>query len=513
MTDLELKERIYSKEILKYYKENKMAAINLQNNTLASLSSSVNVPTLDRSELSVGIVHLSVGNFMRSHLALYTQEMMTETKDYTWGIAGMNLFDSKKDFDLSQALKEQDYLYTVLEKDKDFSQATICIALCALNVIRDGVTRTLTQLTDQRTKILSMTITEGGYMSAAEMLENQQIQKDLKNPRNPKTLPGLIVEALRRRFDKGYPPFVILSCDNVIGNGQITKEMITSFAELKNPALAKRITDEVIFPNSMVDRITPATTEDDIQKCINQYGIIDLAPVPCEPFRQWVIEDSAQAVLPKWDLVGAQFVTDVTAFERIKLRLLNAGHSALGYSGHLAGYNYIDEVANDPAFKKYLKKMLTEEVAPLLSSPNSMDLNEYISQIIHRFSNPEIKDTALRICSDGSGKMPKFILPSIQSALTSKKSIQISRLSLVVASWIKFLGDNAEVAAAQEPLSEDLIPLAQNTKQTGIVSGFLKFTPVFENLGESDIFNREVQQAYELLYKEGTRQTIELYSK
>jgi mannitol 2-dehydrogenase len=299
----------------------------------------------------------------------------------------------------------------------------------------------LEKMADPEVRIISLTITEGGYNmdSATEefRMSDEAVQWDLNHPDRPKTVFGYLIRALKRRRNKGIPGLTILSCDNIQHNGEVCKNMLISYMREAEPGLTGWVEENTTFPNTMVDRITPLTTRADKDYLKDHFHIDDQWPVTCEPFIQWAVEENFANGRPLWQSLGVQFVKDVTPYEKMKIRLLNAGHSLLGFLGALYGYNTIDETVRGPLFNSFLRRFMDREVTPVLGKIEGIDLEDYKDLLIKRFSNPNIKDRLSRICSESSAKIPKFLLPTIQEQLNRGGSTQFG--ALVVASWYRYL--------------------------------------------------------------------------
>ena len=288
------------------------------------------------------------------------------------------------------------------------------------------------------TKIVSLTITEGGYnfnpATGEFELGNPDVQHDLENPSSPKLVFGYLAAALRKTARcRAAPPSPVQSCDNIQHNGDTARKMLLAFADKQDAELARWIESEVCFPNAMVDRITPVTTPEDIAYLSTETGLRDEWPVSCEPFTQWVIEDDFANGRPAWENVGAQFVADVTPYEKMKIRLLNAGHSLLGLLGSIHGHETIAGCTADPLFATYLRRFMDIEVTPVLDPVEGVDLEAYKDSLIERFGNPNIKDDLARICLESSAKLPKFLIPTIHDNLARGGSIEYG--ALVIAAW------------------------------------------------------------------------------
>lgn len=333
-------------------KINTRSTIHLNEASLSRLPENVRTPKYDRTQLMNSIVHIGVGAFHRAHQALYLDNYFHQTRDRHWGICGVGLLEQDKR--LRDAFQAQDCLYTLVERAPAGDSAQIIASINRYLFAPDNRQAVIEALAAPECRIVTLTITEAGYYyiegSGEFDVNHPTIQHDLQHPEAPIGTFGFLSAALERRRNQGLPPFTVLSCDNLQGNGAIARNMLTAFAELRDPHLARWITENVAFPNSMVDRITPATTELDKMMVAEKFGIDDACPVVAEPFIQWVIEDSFCAGRPDWETVGVQMTSDVHPYELMKIRLLNASHLLIGYLGVLAGYRYVDEVMADPVF-------------------------------------------------------------------------------------------------------------------------------------------------------------------
>src|SRR3954447_25718737 len=329
----------------------------LSTGTLSELEDSVAVPSYDRSRVTSGIVHFGVGGFHRAHQAMYLDTLMNDSKALDWGITGVGLLPG--DRRMHTVLHDQDCLYTLVVKDADGTMHPRVIGSIVDYLFGpDDPEAVLAALTAPEARIVSLTITEGGYLVNQATGEfdasDASIAADLEAGATPSTAFGYLVEALRRRRDAGTEPFTVMSCDNIQGNGEVAHKMIGAFTRLKDPELADWLEAHVVFPNCMVDRITPVPTDHDRELLAERFGVEDGWPVVCEPFTQWALEDRFPTGRPAFDEVGVQLVPDVEPYELMKLRLLNASHQALCYLGYLSGYRYADEVCNDPLFTGFL---------------------------------------------------------------------------------------------------------------------------------------------------------------
>ncbi len=457
---------------------------------LPLISERVAVPEYDRSAINTGIVHVGVGNFHRAHEAFYTDRLLNlGTKN--WGICGICLLD--RDLKMYETLTGQDGLYTLVIKEPDgnLSLRVIGSLVEYYYAPADGAA-VISKMADPDVKIISLTITEGGYnydASTGEFMFSQpDIQWDLQHPDRPGTIFGYLAAALLQRKNMSAPGFTLMSCDNIQQNGEVCKKMLMTYLKECNPDLISWTEEHITFPNSMVDRITPVTSEQDITDLMSGYHIEDRWPVVCESFIQWVIEDNFAEGRPDWEKVGVQFVKDVGPYEKMKIRLLNAGHSLLGFTGSLYGYKTIDETLRNPVIKKFLREFMDYEATPVLNWNEGIDLEEYKNSLLQRFANPYISDHLSRICSESSAKIPKFLLPTIREQLERGGSLECS--ALIIAAWCRNLemaettGDTGEI---QDSMREILIEGAKSSVDKDPFA-FLNIKPVFGNLVRSEKF-------------------------
>jgi mannitol 2-dehydrogenase len=477
---------------------------------LTSLGPDVTRPGYDRSAVTPGIVHIGVGNFHRSHQALYVEEAMQAARSFDWGIQGVGILPH--DAPLLRALNEQDGLYTLLERSDEKVVARVVGSITPPLLGAHEPDAVFEALARASTRIVSLTVTEGGYCideaTGALDFEHRGVAHDLGSPgERPETVYGYLAEGLDRRRTRGLGPVTVLSCDNLSQNGRVVGRALLAFAEARSPELARWIGDHVSFPSSMVDRITPVTSDADRALLRAKYGVDDACLVTCEPYRQWVIEDSFVAGRPPLERVGVQFTRDVAPYQNVKIRLLNATHSAMGYLGYLCGYRHVHEVATAPEFTRYLTGLMDDEVTPLLAPLPGLELGPYKRSLLTRFGNRAIVDTLLRICSDGSAKIPKFILPSIADELARNGPIE--KLTLCVASWLRFL-DGVDEAGAPIPLQdsggERVANVVRRTKPDP--RPVLALREIFGELGSSERFVSTLERALASLYSQGARATL-----
>jgi mannitol 2-dehydrogenase len=480
---------------------------------LGELAKKASVPGYDVSQLSIGICHIGVGGFHRAHQAVYLDDLFNKKNDLSWAYCGIGILPHDKK--IADVFSEQESLYALKIKDELKQPPRIIGSIRKFIHADQNPEDALSLLAAPSTRIVTLTVTEGGYYyseSTGELLTDAPaIKHDLSTQSKFTTFLGYIVEALARRRASGVPPFTVLSCDNLQGNGHIAKKVIISFARLKDAALADWIERQVTFPCCMVDRITPVTTDEDKKSLSLNDGIDDQWPVVCEDFKQWVVEDHFCNGRPALEDVGVQFVSDVTPYEKMKIRLLNASHSAMGYLGYLAGFRYIDDIARDPEFARYIKGMMDQEVTPILPAVPGVDLSDYKQTLLRRFTNPHIRDQAARICMDGSAKMPKFILPSIQDNIERNSSFK--RLALCVAAWIRYLkavDEQGEPIEIKDPLAKELLKAAAGVTTTSTV--FFDALPdvIPAELRSSKVFIAVVDEQLKLLSSVGARRTLQM---
>jgi mannitol-1-phosphate/altronate dehydrogenase len=479
----------------------------LRDETLEHHGEHLLVPTYDRSALSPSVVHFSVGGFHRSHQLLYFDELAERRISNDWGVVGVGL----RSRTMKDALAPQDHLYTVVERSPEGERARVVGVMVDYHFAPDAPETVLDLLTDERTRMVSLTITGSGYRLCPETGEfdadDVDIRWDLAHPERPRTVFGYLAEALDRRRRAGVPPFTVVSCDNMHRNGDAARRAVVGFARLRDEVLARWIGDRVAFPSSMVDRITPHTTPEERAVVAQRYGIDDRWPVITEPFSQWVIEDTFSHGRPPLDEVGVRFVDDVARYELMKTRLLNASHCALGYLGTLAGHTSIDRVMAEPLFAEYVERMMDDEVTPLLPAPDGIDLGEYKRSLLQRFANPAIADQLYRLCRRGSTKMPHHLLPSLRQALDEDRPHGL--LTLAVAAWFRYLrglDPHGRPFRVDDPRADELQALARagGTDPRPLLSE----RSVFGDLGDRPAFVAELSTALERLERAGVRLAI-----
>ncbi|NNA56039.1 mannitol dehydrogenase family protein [Pseudomonas koreensis] len=407
---------------------------------LHRLAPEVQLPAYSLGDTRQGIAHIGVGGFHRAHQAYYTDALMNTGQALDWAICGVGL--RAEDRRARDDLKEQDYLFTLFELgDSDDTEVRVIGAIRDMLLAEDGAQALIDKLADPQIRIVSLTITEGGYCiddSTGEFMAHlPQIQHDLAHPGAPTTVFGFLCAALEKRRGTGTPAFTIMSCDNLPHNGAVTRKALLAFATLRNAGLRDWIEQNVSFPNAMVDRITPMTSTAHRLQLADKHAVDDAWPVVCEPFVQWVLEDKFVNGRPAWEQVGVQFTDDVSPYEEMKIKLLNGSHLALTYLGFLKGYRFVHETMNDPLFVRYMRAYMDLDVTPQLAPVPGIDLSDYKDTLVARFSNQAIADQLERVCSDGSSKFPKFTIPTINRLIADGR--ETKRAALVVAAWALYL--------------------------------------------------------------------------
>jgi mannitol 2-dehydrogenase len=479
--------------------------------TLSDLPADVPRPTYDRRRLSTGIVHFGVGGFHRAHEAMYLDRLMNDGKALDWAICGVGVMAG--DRRMKEVLDAQDGLYTLIVKAPDgTTEARVIGAIREYLFAPDDPEAVIDKMADEATRIVSLTVTEGGYNFSAVTGEfdeaNPAVQHDLQPGAAPGTTFGLITEALARRRARGVPPFTIMSCDNIQGNGDAAKRSFVAFARLRDADLGEWVEREVRFPNSMVDRITPMTTEEDIAELSRRFGIDDRWPVVCEPFTQWVLEDNFTLGRPPFEDAGVQLVDDVEPYELMKLRLLNASHQALCYFGYLAGYRLVHEVCQDRLFASFLLAYMDREATPTLEPVPGIDLTEYKHNLIARFSNAAVRDTVARLCAESSDRIPKWLLPVIRHNLATGG--EIHRSAAVVASWARYaegVDEQGRPIEIVDQLRDTLMANARRQHEDPLA--FVANRQVFGDLVDDERFVAAYLRALAGLHLKGARATLE----
>lgn len=479
--------------------------------TLADIGDRASLPSYRREDIRPGILHFGVGNFHRAHMAIYLHELFNKGRDLDWGIIGAGVMPS--DQRMRDTLKAQDFLTTVVEQDIDRSAATITGPMLDVITAPD-FDRIVSTLASPDIRIVSLTITEGGYFIDAATGKfdptHPAIVADAQDPAHPKTVFGLIIAGLRARRAAGIPAFTVMCCDNIPGNGEVTEATVCGLARLSDPEIADWIHHNVAFPNSMVDRITPATGQREIDITRDSYGIEDGWPVFCEGFKQWVLEDKFPLGRPALEEVGVTFVPDVAPYELMKLRILNGGHAAIAYPAALMDIHFVHESMENPLIRAFLAKLENEEIIPVVPPVPNTSLQDYFSLIETRFANPKIGDTIPRLAQDGSNRQPKFILPSTTDRLA--KGLDVQGLALVSALWCRYFEgttDSGKTIAFNDPSAERLHAAALASRDNA--QAFIGISDIFGSVGSDPHFQKRFGEAIGSLRSHGAAATLQRY--
>ncbi|GAA4655741.1 mannitol dehydrogenase family protein [Arthrobacter cryoconiti] len=478
---------------------------------LPHLSGNVVSPSYDRNKVITGIVHFGVGGFHRAHQAMYMDRLMNAGQAMDWGICGVGVL--AHDEKMAQVMDAQDCLYTLVLKHPDGTrEARVIGSMTEYLFAPADPEAVIEKMAAPTTRIVSLTVTEGGYnfhhVTGEFDAENPDVVHDLTPQAAPRTTFGLVTEALARRRTRGIEPFTVMSCDNIQGNGDVAKKMFTAFAALKDAELGAWMRENVAFPNSMVDRITPVTTDEDRAAIAEEFGIIDQWPVVCEPFEQWVLEDNFTLGRPPFQDAGVQVVHDVAPYELMKLRLLNSSHQALCYFGYLAGYRYAHEVAQDSLFVAFLLDYMDLEGTPALAPLPGVDLPLYKRTLIERFANEYVRDTLARLCAESSDRIPKWLVPVIWHNLEHDGGIE--RSAGIVASWARYAEGTDESGQPIEIVDALKVPLmAAAALQSEDKLAFLRNRDVFGDLVDNARFTAAYLRTLDTLHHKGARSAVE----
>ena len=471
----------------------------------------VALPAYDRKALTPGIVHIGLGNFHRAHMAVYLDDLFALGQGHDWAILGAGVRPA--DGLMREALLAQDCLSTVIQLDPAGKSARRIGAMTGFLPVQPDNAALIAAMADPAIRIVSLTVTEGGYFidpaTGAFDPTYPEIAADAANPH--RTAFGAILAALKARRAAGHAPFTVLSCDNLPGNGDVTRAAVTGLARLSDPAFADWIAANVAFPNGMVDRITPATGPRE-RALAATFGLDDdPVPVTCEPFRQWVVEDNFPQGRPALEQVGVTFTPHVHAFEKMKIRILNGGHATIAYPGGLLGIEFVHQAMAHPLILGLLNKVECEEIIPYVPPPPGTDLAAYYDQIVARFANPEVADTERRLCLDGSNRQPKFIVPSIRDALAAGG--KIDGLALVSALWCRYCAgteENGTPIPPNDPNWDRLVPLAQAARTAP--GAWLDGLPdVYGDTARESRFRTAFTTALSSLWSDGVAKTLSAY--
>jgi mannitol 2-dehydrogenase len=487
--------------------------VKLGQNALPQLT--IPVPAYDRSQVHVGIVHFGVGGFHRAHQAMYVDRLLNKGLANEWGICGVGVMPHDKR--MRDALGGQDGLYTlILENPDGTTDPRVIGSIVDFRYAPDDPEAVVELLADPATRIISLTVTEGGYNIRDDdggfNADNPDVQHDLTSDQPPVTVFGLVAAAMTRRRQRGLPSPTIVSCDNIVENGNVARRAFTSYAELADPQLAQWIQENTRFPNSMVDRITPVTTPEVIDKLETDFGVTDAWPVATEPFTSWVLEDDFADGRPPLDEAGVQMVDDVAPYEMMKLRLLNASHQGLCYFAYLAGYRLVHEAAQDPVIAEFLRRYMDSEATPTLKPVPGIDLAEYKRTLLERFANAYVRDTVARLCAESSDRIPKWLLPVVHDNLRSGGPVRLA--AAIVASWARYaegVDENGEEIKVVDRLADTLVPIARS--QHDDPTAFLANRAVFGDLVDEPRFVEPYLSTLDSLHHNGSRATLEALLK
>jgi mannitol 2-dehydrogenase len=476
--------------------------LELSAQNLRRLDPRIGTPPYDREALGAGIVHIGVGGFHRAHQAVYLDDVC-RTGLTDWSITGAGVLAG--DRRIAAALEAQDHLYTLVTRDALGMAVRVIGSITDYVLASDELEPLSARVADPATRIVSMTITEGGYpvdeASGAFLAPSADAL--------PPAFEAL-ARAFQRRRDAGLGGLTVQSCDNVMGNGDVARTATLGVCALVEPGLETWVADNVAFPNSMVDRITPQTADADREFLEREYGLVDRWPVVSETFIQWVIEDEFPYGRPPYEDVGVLITGDVRPYETLKLRILNAGHSTTTYMGALVGHTYIHEILADPLLARYLQRFHDDEATPSLPPVAGIDVSDYKRVVAERFANPEVKDQVARVCLDGTSKWPKFLVPTVESQLASGGQVKLSALAL--ASWCQYLlgtdDDGGEICISADPRLEEAQAFARESLADPVA--FLGFADVFgERLPAETRFVSAFGDALSSLREVGTYRTLE----
>ena len=463
------------------------SVMDLNNAALTGLP--IETPNYDRGSVNVGIAHIGTGHFHRAHQAMYIDRLLQQGLAREWGICGVGVMPG--DWTMRDVLTDQDGLYTlVLENPDGTRDAQVIGSIIDYRYAPDDPEAAIELLAAASTRIISLTITEGGY-------------RDADGPAFT-----LITEALARRRSRGIAAPTVVSCDNIENNGEIAGRAVLANAESRDPELAAWVGEHVGFPSSMVDRITPSTTLEMAKEVRRDFNVNDRWPVVAEPFTAWVLEDNFADGRPPFERAGVLMVDDVAPYELMKLRLLNAGHQCLAYFAHLCGFEYVHEAASDPLFAQLLRAYFESEAIPTLPPVPGIDLHEFSRTLVERFSNPGVRDTVARLCAYSSDRIPKWLLPVICDNVASGGSVRIA--AAVMASWARYAEGTDEWGEPYEvvdQLADSLIPIARSQYENP--TAFIEIGSVFGDLAHQPRFVQAYGWALDSLHRKGARATLE----
>ncbi|MFC7396022.1 mannitol dehydrogenase family protein [Chelatococcus sp. GCM10030263] len=480
---------------------------------LGSLPTAVERPRYDREAVTCGIVHLGIGAFHRAHQAVYTEDVLA-AGDHRWGILGASL----RSPDTRDALKPQDSLYTIAVRDSERERLRVVGSILDVMVGPEDPEALIARMSDPTVAIVSLTVTEKGYChdpATGQLDENHpDVVHDLAHPAAPRSALGYLAAAIARRRAAGVRPFTVMSCDNLPANGRTARRILTRFAALVSPELGRHVAEAIAFPDTMVDRIVPATTDIDRTHVGRVLGLADAWPIMTEPFTQWVIEDHFVAGRPAWETVGATIVGDVAPYEAMKLRLLNGSHSAIAYLGYLASHETVADAMADPAIAAYVAALM-DDTTVTLTLPAGADVTGYKASLIERFRNRALKHRTWQIAMDGSQKLPQRLLGTIRDRLD--RGMPIARHALAVAAWMRYVtgvDERGNPIDVRDPLAGDFAAIARDAGPVAerLAPALLGLRAIFgEELAADERFRAAVTQALSALYAKGAKATVAAY--
>ena len=485
--------------------------IKLSQATLDQLPVAILRPNYDRTRLSPGILHIGLGNFHRAHQSWYLHRLMQQGLAHDWAIigAGVRAFDATQ----RDRLAAQDYLTTLIELDPSGQSVEVVGPMIGYVPVAEGNGPLIAQMADPMIRIVSLTVTEGGYyidpVSKAFDADHSDMLHDAANPATPRTVFGAMVAALRLRRDLGVGPFTLQSCDNLQGNGTILRQTLVSLARLSDPDLAGWIDASCTFPNSMVDCIVPATGPAELAM-VHAFGIDDAVPVTHENFRQWVIEDAFCAGRPDWEKVGATFSDNVHGYEAQKIRILNAGHQVIASVAEVMGLTTISETMANPLIHAMFRKVAETEILPHVTPVPGMTPAQYLDLIDRRFANPAIVDTVRRVAFDGSSRQTGMVLPTVRDGL--KAGISVEGLALVQAAWARMCQgtrDDGSAIAPNDPFWPALTERAQGARIKP--RHWLEMRQSYGDLADVPVFADAFERWLTMMYRDGMAATLQHY--
>ena len=485
--------------------------LKLNNAALGNLPDGVKGLSYDRANLRPGIIHIGLGNFHRAHQAWYLHRLFQQGQNLDWAIigAGVRSYDEVQ----RQKMAEQDYLTTLIELDPSGTSAEVVGSMIDYIPVVEGHGPLIDRMAQPDIRIVSMTVTEGGYYLSPSTKKfdptHPDIQQDRLTPATPTTAFGAILEALRIRRKSGVGPFTLLSCDNLPGNGAIMREVVVSLARLSDPEFADWVDQNCSFPNSMVDCIVPATGDREVALA-RDFGLIDAVPVTHETFRQWVIEDDFCAGRPAWEDVGATFTDTVHDYEAMKLRILNGGHQVIAAPAEILGIRTISETMQNPLIRGLFRKVALEEMAPHVNAVPGMTPAAYVDLIDTRFSNPKIVDTVRRVAFDGSSRHTGALLPVIREAIAAGKPIE--GLALVQALWARMCEGSREdgsIVEANDPIWDRLQRVATMSKEDP--QHWLDMRDLYGEIADHQEFAASFGNWLKLIWSSGVETALETY--